>query len=42
MAAGKTGGAADEGEEFSMKATVKEHGEYRGQAQTLVQRVVVL
>lgn len=34
--------AADEGEEFRIKATVKEHSEYRGQAQTIVQRVVVL
>jgi len=30
---------AEEGEELIIKATVKEHSEYKGQAQTLVQRV---
>lgn len=33
---------AEEGEELKIKATVKEHAEYRGQAQTVVQRVAVL
>ena len=31
-----------EGEEFKMKATVKDFSEYNGQAQTIVQRVTVL
>jgi uncharacterized protein (DUF3820 family) len=30
---------AEEGEELKIKATVKEHSEYRGQAQTVVQRI---
>lgn len=34
--------SADEGEELTLKATVKDHSEYRGQAQTLIQRIVVL
>lgn len=33
---------AEEGEELKIKATVKEHSEYRGQAQTVVQRIAVL
>lgn len=33
---------AHEGEELTIKATVKEHSEYRGQAQTIIQRIVVL
>lgn len=33
---------AEEGEELKIKATVKEHAEYRGQAQTVVQRIAVL
>ncbi len=33
---------AEEGEKLKIKATVKEHGEYKGQAQTKVQRIVVL
>lgn len=32
--------AAEEGEEFKIKATIKEHSSYQGQAQTLLQRVV--
>jgi uncharacterized protein (DUF3820 family) len=32
----------NEGEEFKMKATVKDFSEYNGQAQTIVQRVTVL
>lgn len=34
--------APDECEEFKIKATVKSHDEYKGQAQTIVQRVTVL
>lgn len=33
---------AEEGEELKIKATVKEHAEYRGQVQTVVQRIAVL
>lgn len=33
---------ADVGEKFKMKATVKEHGEYQGQAQTVVQRITIV
>ena len=33
---------AEEGEELKIKATVKEHAEYLGQAQTVVQRIAVL
>ncbi|XAI94720.1 exonuclease [Pseudomonas phage vB_Pa-PAC6] len=33
---------AEEGEELKIKATVKEHAEYRGQAQTVVPRIAVL
>lgn len=32
----------EEGEELKIKATVKDHDEYKGQAQTIVQRVTVL
>lgn len=32
---------AEEGEEFVLKGTVKEHGEYKGEAQTIVQRVTI-
>lgn len=32
----------DEGQQLQIKATVKEHSEYNGQAQTIVQRVAVL
>lgn len=31
-----------DGEELKIKATVKEHAEYRGQAQTVIQRIAVL
>ena len=33
--------AANEGEELVFKATVKEHGEYRGNAQTVIQRIAI-
>ena len=33
---------ADVGDKFHMKATVKEHSEYQGQAQTVVQRITIL
>ena len=33
---------AAEGDQLTIKATVKEHSEYRGQAQTIVQRIIVL
>lgn len=33
---------AEEGEELKIKATVKEHAEYRDQAQTVIQRIKVL
>ena len=33
--------AANEGEELKFKATVKEHSDYKGQAQTVVQRISV-
>jgi hypothetical protein len=34
--------APQEGERFTLKATVKEHGDYRGEAQTIVQRPAVV
>jgi uncharacterized protein (DUF3820 family) len=34
--------SAEAGEEFRIKATVKAHEEYKGQAQTVIQRVAVL
>lgn len=34
--------SAKEGEELTLKATIKEHSQYREQAQTLIQRIVVL
>ena len=34
--------SAKEGEELTLKATVKEHSQFRGQAQTIIQRIVVL
>lgn len=33
---------AEVGEKLKIKATVKEHGEYKGQAQTVVQRVAIV
>ena len=33
---------ADVGDKFHMKATVKEHSEYQGQSQTVVQRITIL
>ena len=33
---------ADVGDKFHMEATVKEHSEYQGQAQTVVQRITIL
>ena len=32
----------DVGDKFHMEATVKEHSEYQGQAQTVVQRITIL
>jgi hypothetical protein len=32
---------AEKGEEFTVKGTVKEHGEYKGEAQTIIQRVTI-
>jgi len=34
--------SANEGEELEFKATVKEHGDYKGQFQTVIQRIAVI
>lgn len=33
--------SANEGEELEFKATVKEHGDYKGQSQTVIQRITI-
>ena len=34
--------SANEGEELEFKATVKEHGDYKGQSQTVIQRISII